>query len=263
MARVTLTRSGGGDPSRTLDRMADSGPTRGDILAMAVFHHGITLDRTERGLNVDEVPFAPYSDIGPVYIDVGAKVGPGRTIKQRISATQRLARKVGHPAQVFKGRGPLQRAQVRAKRSADDAQKRSDDAGPRFRRIASVTPIGGITPSGLLKAASYAWFKLTFLGRRGVDLIGHRAPHMLQGLLVSAGGSLSKPRTPDVRAMTGPARPVEMGLFGEEAARGRGHNEGAGPLPRRKWLGFGRGDAARLAELVGKRIVARVSGRTR
>lgn len=101
--------------------------------------------RTLSGVDADENPFKPYSTKGPIYV----KIGSGTTPSKRARSAQALSRKVGRKT---------------------------------GRRGSGVTPIGGITPGGYLKAKSYSWLKLDFLGRSNVDLTGLRAPHMLQSM---------------------------------------------------------------------------------
>jgi hypothetical protein len=109
----------------------------------------------------------------------------------------------------------------------------------------------GITPGGLLKVPSYAAFKFQALGRAVVDLFGHRAPHMLQALVVRLNGSNVK-TTPGVNDRKRPARQAALGFYGQEAARAKGNNA------RRRFFDFGYGDTDSALTLLQKRIQARV-----
>jgi hypothetical protein len=240
-----------GAKSRVINLINDVQPTQGDLVSAALLHRNRVLDRTARGVDLDERAFADYSDVGPIYIDLGSKVGAGRTVAQKVSAAKRFSKKVGLGAKVFK-RGPIAVAKKRA--NSQKAAKRNPAAG--FRLIQGVTPIGGITPGGLLKVASYKAFKLQILGRSVVDLFGHRAPHMLQSLLVRFGGSQIA-GTIAPRAYPQQPTSVEMGLFGEEASRGLGHNVGAGALPARRWFGVGRDDLRVFLDHIANRMMAR------
>ena len=76
-----------------------------------------------------------------------------------------------------------------------------------------------------LKFASYAAFKAS-MGRGVVDLLGPKAPHMLQAIVV---------KTDSASAGT-------IGIYGPEADRATGHNTGFGHLPKREFFGWGAGD---------------------
>lgn len=261
MTKVRLIGRNGSPAEVTLERIRSVGPTQGDIVAAAVLQHGVILERTAAGVDADGAPFAPYSDIGPIYINLSS-AGGAATPKQRISAAKRLAGKVGFATKVFRRKKPKGTMARAAERRKAVEEKSKEKSGTKFRKIDGVTPIGGITPGGYLKAPSYQWFKQVFLGRSGVDLFGIRAPHMLQALLVRFGGSEQPPdRIPALNSNPGEPLDVELGLYGEEAARGSGHNEGFGALPRRHWLGFGRGDGEKIAAIVLDRVKRRLLGR--
>ena len=63
--------------------------TKGDMLYSAQGQRTRILERTQRGVDVDEVAFHPYSTRGPVYYY------PSKNAKNRRSATLRLAKKLG------------------------------------------------------------------------------------------------------------------------------------------------------------------------
>ena len=245
---------GGRDPEKVVVELIENAlPTQGDLVSAAAQQRTRILKRTEAGLDVNGSPFPPYSTTGPIYIDIGRK-GAQRTTKQKISAVQRLAKKVGRPAKVFKPN----RIDKARKRVARLGQKRERKPA-RLRKIAGVTPIGGITPGGLLKAASYAWFKIGFLGRRGVDLLGHRAPHMLHALVMRfAGGQRSGAVRVPLNAMKQLPGEVQLGFYGAEARIAIAHNQGRGSLPRRRFFGFGQGDTKFLADHIMGRIRQRL-----
>lgn len=89
-----------------------------------------------------------------------------------------------------------------------------------------------LSKSGLgMRFASYAAFKSS-LGRMNPDLTGPRAPHMMQALMaVVRNGTLW------------------IGIWGAEAARAEGHNEGIpGRLPQRRFLDVSEEDGRMLAQ---------------
>ena len=93
-----------------------------------------------------------------------------------------------------------------------------------------------------IKFDSYGDFKAS-LGRRVVDLFGPKAPHMLMNLIVRITG----------------ATEGALGIYAEPfASRAEGHNNGAGHLPRRRFLDASAADLRRmqdrLEEIVFKRL---------
>lgn len=94
-----------------------------------------------------------------------------------------------------------------------------------------------VTSAGGVIFESYADFKQT-LGRNGVDLRGPSAPHMLQAIVVKTTGSKNK------------LTEVLLGVYGEFAERGRGHNEGVPEinLPKRRWFGASKQDAEQFSK---------------
>lgn len=100
-------------------------------------------------------------------------------------------------------------------------------SGYRFERVAVTKGFnfrvggGNVTRSGLgIRYDSYGAFKRA-LGRTVVDLMGPRAPHMLQALVA--------------QVQQGPK--IVIGIWGPEAARADAHNEGIpGRLPQRRFL---------------------------
>jgi len=259
MAKLTIRAASGRSPAKAeRDLFKAIAPTQGDLLAVAVIHEGLILGRTTNGLDADGIPFAPYSTQGPIYI----KIGTSGTSAGRASAIQRLARGSDFkPRQkvrkeLKKRKDPIERAASRAKRSAESTPRERVSKG-------GGTEVGQITPGGYLKAESYSWFKHSFLGRADVDLLGPRAPHMLQALMVRFGGRVRRSRSvPALGALPSQKpRDVEMGLFGPEAARGHGLHFGAGHLPPRPWLAFGAGDGPKLLKVARDRIARRIQGR--
>ncbi len=256
-----VIRSRRGAPSKIIvERLRAFRPQQDDLTAMAVLLQSRTLQRTERGSDRNGAPFAPYSDVGPVYIDIGAKSGK-RTRKQKVEAAQRFARGVGLSGRILAKprKTATQRAASRVAALKNPARLRRINPD---RKKGDVTPIGSITPGGYLKAASYRSFKLDILGRAAVDLFGHRAPHMLQQLVVKLQGSGAtvRPRPSSSRQRSqARIRPVLVGFFGEVVGQALAHAEGRGNLPRRDFFGLGRGDAKALIGELRRRVRIRQS----
>lgn len=94
------------------------------------------------------------------------------------------------------------------------------------------------TRGGGLKFDSYADFKRSI--RPGpVDLTGPNSPHMLDNIRVDG-------------------RDGELTLRGDDAAKARGHNEGAGNLPRRKFFAASRTDLLEMQRIMAARIKKRI-----
>lgn len=186
-------------------------PTTGDLLFAVERHKSRILERTLRGVDADEKPFAPYSEKGPYYYYPTGADGKRGTAKQQKSRVNRLLKKTQHVADYLFEQG-------------------SDSAG------------GVKTKSGRgIRYQSYADFKRS-LGRAGVDLTGPKAPHMLQAILSEAGGVEGRGREPGLTQNEEPATSASLRIEGEAAKRAAGHNQGAKHLPQRQFLAIGRED---------------------
>jgi hypothetical protein len=214
-------------------------PTVGDLLYAGQRQRTRILQRTARGVDVNEVSFKPYSTSGPYYYY------PGKNAKNRKGAARNFANKIG-----LKGRKVG--AEVVTHSLGGTTARRSSSSAQR-------TKLG-------VKFSSYAAFKAS-LGRIAVDLRGPSAPHMLQALIVrvkdfilpgtdaAAGGFM-----PIESGKLEPANEIVLGIYGEEAARASGHNEGYKRLPRRHFLGASESDKVAVLNDILTRIVARVRG---
>lgn len=162
-------------------------PTSADLTyAGNVIKSGI-LRRTEKGLDWQGKPFAPYSQNGPFYY---YPAGGGSA-----SSVSRTAKRIG---------GTVSRTGKGIRFESYDAFKRS-------------------------------------LGRRGVDLRGPSAPHMLQAIVVQVRGGI-----------------VYIGIYDEfAAAKADGHNRGANRLPQREFFEASDDDIAIIAADLAGMIVER------
>jgi hypothetical protein len=215
-------------------------PTEGDALYAAHRQRTRILDRTIRGVDSDGVAFQPYSTKGPYWYYPGGKVAGGST---------------------YHANGKLKQSSAGAKRNKAAVTRLLNRIGVIEGHTGKT--IGGVrTQNGQgIKFENYAAFKAS-LGRLGVDLTGPRAPHMLQALAVgvgierSVGDELQNIALNDHPA---PAREIFIGIYGEEAARASGHNEGVpGRLPRRHFLGAGPADIGLMLDEMTERMIARV-----
>ncbi len=198
-SQASLRTAGGGDAAkRVADLAAASKPTSDDVLYAMEEAKTAMLERTARGVDFEERPFAPYSENGPFYLYPAGRA-TGKTATQKSRAAKRLSRKTG----------------------------------------------GEVTAGGGIRFASYAAAKRAF-GRASVDLFGlGGAPHMLHALVTRLRGALEG----------------VLGIYGAEAERAEGHNEGIpGRLPRRRWLDVSSGDVKRFADTVIRRVERRVRG---
>lgn len=112
------------------------------------------------------------------------------------------------------------------------------------KRLAGKTG-GETTAGGGVRFESYGAAKRAF-GRGTVDLFGlGGAPHMLQAAVTRLKGALEG----------------VLGVYGREADRAAGHNEGIpGRLPRRRWLDASRADVQRFAATLLRRVERRLGG---
>lgn len=228
MGLTIKTSSGRSVSEITLRLRTAARLTVGDALYAGQRQRARMLERTARGVDVNNKQFAPYSTKGPFYYDPNSRISSRfkRMFGERISdkkqraSVNRLVRKVG----------------------SKGVQKSST----------------GRT----LKFPSYAAFK-RWLGRTFVDLRGPRSPHMLQGIVVKAGSSTIGESGMTISPDANPERVNEMriGIYGAAAARAVGHNEGNPKknLPKRWFIGASRSDLNNIA----KDILARMSLRLR
>jgi hypothetical protein len=111
----------------------------------------------------------------------------------------------------------------------------------------------------------YGSFKRS-LGRVVVDLMGPSAPHMVQAVVVKCLGiTLFSGDAPNILPTTNikPASEGVIGIYGNEAERADGHNNGnpKTKLPKREWFGFGPGDDAVISEDLLTRMTLRMKRR--
>ena len=189
-------------------------PTEGDLLGAGMSQRTRILQRTANHVDVDGAPFAPYADNGPYYYrpwDRPGLGGKGKSLevrraalhfKKREDATERFFRRIG---------GDVRTGELKVKGDLLASLHKSGDT---------------------IKFESYAAFKRS-LGRSGIDLIGPRAPHMMQAIEVKAASN-----------------ELTLGIYGEKAAIATAHNTGTGKLPRRRFFGASNDDAKKmLAEI--------------
>jgi hypothetical protein len=182
------------------------------------------LSRTAQGLDAGANPFAPYSEKGPYYYypTKGSKEGHQRSFG--FVKQQEIRRRSAAAGRLMRKMGFAGRgSQVPFKFAEGKIHRGRGSVGIRFE--------------------SYAAFKRA-LGRTNVDLLGPSAPHMLQALQVvkvtPQGGTL--------------------GIYGQEADRATGHNEGASirNLPKREFFAFSERDVDAVVkdidEMLGRRL---------
>ncbi|MFN3323420.1 MAG: hypothetical protein ACK5AZ_07990 [Bryobacteraceae bacterium] len=237
-SEVGFRSTRGGDPvERILKIRKAIKPTEGDLLYAGQRQRTRILDRTARGVDVDEHPFKPYSEKGPFYYYPNGRVGNSRfTDKQLKDAARRLFRKLT----------PGLTRKERAK----------GVEGIRLTR----------TGRGLV-FDSYAAFK-KWLGRAGVDLRGPRSPHMLQGIAVKTGNRqfaiFGDQAVGGPDDMPNPADELVIGIYGEAAARATGHNKGKendanATVPQRRFFGASASDAKQMIRDIYQRMRLRLT----
>lgn len=222
---VVKTSRGDSDMVGLFSALEDSvQPTTGDLLYAGQRQRTRILDRTARGVDVDGVEFKPYSTKGPYYYY------PGKNAKNRSGAARSFGNKIG----------------LKGKRIGQEVSLSRGN-------VASRTRLG-------IKFSNYGAFK-RFLGRMNPDLRGPSAPHMLQAMVVRV---LDIELTQDASGVYSyegnqKANQMTIGIYGEEAERASGHNEGSGHLPRRHFMGANDSDK----NLVLTDILTRAAARAR
>lgn len=226
-------------------------PTVGDLLYAGQRERSRILARTARGIDADETAFAPYSTNGPYYY----YPNKGSSARGRAASAGALARKLGVAKTGTTGFGLTKGASYS---KAGTFTHKSQGAW----HNASRTRLG-------IKFSSYAAFK-QFLGRGGVvDLRGIKAPHMLQAMIVKVGGITifnEDGSTSEVQGelFTGDssnnqlASEIIIGIYGDEAERAEGHNQGTRNLPRRHFLGASDRDKILILGDIARRVGMRM-----
>lgn len=211
--------------------------TEGDLLVIMQEQKSRILERTSRGLDYNEQPFAGYNDTRRVYWYPAGPVGKQRSPQQHKrdrNAVIRAGRTVGMSF-----------------RTKEDREK-------------------NLTRSGLgLKFKSYRAFKFEYLGRSTVDLYGPRAPHMLQSIAIKAGSMTDENAGQfataglDPGANVKPASEGKMGIYGEAGARASGHNSDDRPrgVPLRRFFAASDSDQTKMGETVAHRIARRLEAK--
>lgn len=177
--------------------------------------------------------------------------------RQKTRILQRTARGVdvhGNPFAPYSTNGPFYWYPGKSAANRQAAAKRA------------AKKVGGQATRVGVKFKSYADFKRS-LGRSTVDLLGARAPHMLQAIVVKVGGLLlGSDRVSGLIASGGirglsaeaPVTTAAIGIYGPEAERAEGHNSGSGRLPKREFFGASEEDARLIAEDIGANLRARL-----
>ncbi len=219
-------------------------PTIGDLLYAGQRQRSRILQRTARGVDVNDTAFSPYSLNGPVYYYPG-----------NLSNTKQFI-------------GPKTKIQAKAIRARELATKRiGDKLGLSNQNSRTVVRTPGarnqyVQKTGRgLKFSSYAALKAAF-GRNNVDLRGLRAPHMLQAMIVRVQefvlGNPEQAFQPIPDVAQEPASEVTIGIYGQEAQRARGHQNGIRHLPKRKFIGANDRDREQMLVDISIRIQTRV-----
>lgn len=237
-AGATFTGPNGRDPQTAIraELQALVTPTTGDLLYVGQIWRARIRTRTFEGMDVNGQPFAPYSTKGPYYFYPNAQVGSTR-------------RKVG----------------TRNHTQAEVNAARATAAKGRFAKTGKI----GVRTSLGIKYESYAAAKAAH-GVNVVNLYGmEQHTHMLDTMLVKAGGAelnatadmLFAGAADDMDAFQQnvPCYELQIGFYGPEAARAKGHNEGARNLPQRQFFALSPQDLQLGERGVAQRMMIRAS----
>jgi hypothetical protein len=216
--------------------------TVGDLLFVGQFFRSRILERTARGVDVNNAPFAGYSTRGPYYLYPNAD--SAGSVRGRLAPSDR---------------GML----------GDIQHARSTAAKNRF---AKTGKNGTRTPYGI-RYDSHAAAKAAH-GVNGVNLFGMgQHTHMLNTIMVKAGGAEAPPSEGgafagldfhgafDASENTAPAHQLTIGFYGPEAERAKGNNEGAGKLPKREFFALNAEDLQMSGAAIAERVFQRARGR--
>ena len=176
-------------------------PTVGDLLYAGQRQRTRILERTARGVDVDEIAFKGYSTKGPYYYY------PGKNAKNRRSAVTRAARKLGV---AVKG-GPNRKGEKVTKN------------GIKFPSYAAFKQSLGRTAVDLRGPSAPHMLQAILVKAAGIVLPGTDANQL------NLFDTSSAEFTNDTYA-----NEIVIGIYGDEASRASGHNTGAGRLPKRR-----------------------------
>ncbi|MGE5568542.1 MAG: hypothetical protein ACM3S5_05830 [Rhodospirillales bacterium] len=246
-SEVNFRTTNGRDPvERVLKIRKAIEPTEGDLLYAGQRQRARILERTERGVDVDEAPFAPYSTKGPHYYNP--------TSGQSAIFTEKQA------GRVHAGKTTFKRLWQQKERGA--ARRFLNKITTKEQRGKKGAP--GLSRTGrTIRFESYAAFK-RWLGRTTVDLRSARAPHMLQGIIVKVAGLMSgsdRDEFVSPTSRTTPATELVLGIYGEAADRATGHNTGdnaKASLPKRHFFGASAADARLMLRDIYERMKIRM-----
>lgn len=236
---ATFTGPHGADPRVTIRRevAALSTVTTGDLLYLGQGYRGKIRERTFAGIDVHGAAFAPYSTKGPYYLYPNREATGARSVSGDRSFTA---------------------SQLNARRDKARATASKN-------RHAKTGRIGVRTATGI-KYESYAAAKAAH--GSGVNLFGmEQHPHMLDAMLVKAGGSESTMMDAEFSAggsdefsafeSNQPCSLLTIGFYGVEAERAKGNNEGTSKVPKREFFALNDGDLQWGEKAIGERMVIR------
>lgn len=260
-SEVSFRSGSGQDPVERLLKIRKAmQPTEGDLLYAGQRQRTRILERTERGVDVDEHPFKPYSTKGPYYYYPDGKAG-GSGRRAKLRKLESFGKEYGSPTKQTSGE--LKRMSQAASRLFRKLGGKNGKLrfGPFNYYLATLTRFG-------IKFGSYFEFKKA-LGRMGVDLRGARSPHMLQAIAVKTGNRqfaiFGDQSVGGANDMPNPADELVLGIYGEAAARATGHNKGrendpGATVPQRRFFGASASDAKQMIQDIYKRMKIRMAG---
>jgi len=216
---ATFTAPGGGDPGTAIRAVvaALTIVTVGDLLYVGEGYRSRIRARTFAGVDVNGVPFAPYSTKGPFYL--------------------------------YPNKGATRDRNARATASAGRHAKTG--------RIGVRTPTGIKYASYAAAHEAHGTPGVTLFGMEQhphmLDSIMVKAGGQEVG---SAGtGSFGSPL--EAFEGNSPCNLLALGFYGDEAARARGHNEGTSKLPKREFFALSISDLAWGERAIGTRMSIR------
>lgn len=214
---------------RNIEQLAfDMSPAADEMLFEVERIRTLILQLTESGKDFEGRPFAAYST-KPFYWRPGQG---GENIAGEFRSRKDIQR-LKRLAEVYGG-GPTPQIDAYLNRRKASAKRT-------FKKLGAVDAGVRQTGLGIFFPGGYAQAKSS-LGRTGVDLTGlDGAPHMMQAIKSFRRGDSAG-----------------LGIYGEEAERAEGHNEGIpGKLPRRRFFDVSDANLERMAAHLADRLVDR------
>lgn len=225
MASATFTGPQGQDPVSAIHMTVDALTTitQGDLLYVGQVFRSRIRQRTFSGVDVNNAPFAPYSERGPYYFYPNGEVGAARgaAAQARATAAKNRFNKTGK----IGTRTPY---------------------GIRYESYAAAKAAHGVGNVNLYGMEQHPHMLDSIIVRVEGSEVDQAAADLDFGSELAAleGGKTA-------------ATELTLGFYGEEADRAKGHNEGNRYLPVREFFALNQEDLQLAETAIGERMEER------